>query len=210
MYVHGSLKEEATLASHVVKSTFHRPLCSSGRWRGFLLEESGFVTKATCWAGQPVVRQEKSLWWTQVLGCPLAFPSVSVSLLAGHLYNCNFTQAKKHRHVKRGDYAGACLRPCVVSVKNSLSGAEWPLKEQSSWMEKIIASKHSASQEVRLIRWTHECDFWHLWKMLPRYSRHGLWPWERTGLSDWMSFRIFNMLWYSCKLHVNWCSSKQQ
>lgn len=50
-----------------------------------------FVTKATCWTGQPVVRQERSLWRTQVLGCPLACPSVSITLPAGHLYNCNFT-----------------------------------------------------------------------------------------------------------------------
>lgn len=55
---------------------------------------AGFVTKATCWAGQPVVRQERSLWRTQVLGCPLACLSVSITLPAGHLYNCNFTQGK--------------------------------------------------------------------------------------------------------------------
>lgn len=54
---------------------------------------AGLVTKAPCWAGQPVVRQERSLWQTQVLGCPLACLSVNMARPAGHLYNCNFTQA---------------------------------------------------------------------------------------------------------------------
>lgn len=79
---------------------------------------AGFVTKATCWARQPVVRQERSLWRTQVLGCPLACLSVSIALPAGHLYNCNFTQAKTKPcctggRVKR-DYTGVCLCVCFL------------------------------------------------------------------------------------------------
>lgn len=62
--------------------------------KGVPAGRAAFVTKATCWAGQPVVRQERSLWCTQVLGCPLACLSVSIAVLAGHLYICNFTQAK--------------------------------------------------------------------------------------------------------------------
>lgn len=89
-----ALWKRKPLCRFILESTFQRPLCSSPRWRRLQLEELGFVTKATCWAGQPVVRQERSLWRTQVLGCPLACLSVSVALLAGHLYNCNFTQAK--------------------------------------------------------------------------------------------------------------------
>lgn len=80
-------------AAHLGK---HLPSSSVflGEMKGAPARRAGFVTKATCWAGQPVVRQERSLWQTQVLGCPLACLSVSIALPAGHLYNCNFTQTK--------------------------------------------------------------------------------------------------------------------
>lgn len=87
--------------------------------KGAPARRAGFVTKATCWAEQPVVGQERSLWWTQVLGCPLACLSVSVALPAGHLYNCNITQTKTKGRVGviRRDYTdSACA--CVSFVMN--------------------------------------------------------------------------------------------
>lgn len=46
-------------------------LCAPGGDEGAPARRAGFVTKATCWAEQPVVRQERSLWRTQVLGMPV-------------------------------------------------------------------------------------------------------------------------------------------
>lgn len=112
-----------------------------GEMKAAPARRAGFVTKATCWAGQPVVRQERSLWWTQVLGCPLACLSVSIALPAGHLYNCNFTQAKTKTcytggRVKR-DYTGVCLCVCFLCEEFS----KWcrvPSSEGYRLMGKII------------------------------------------------------------------------
>lgn len=116
--------------------------------KGVPERRAGFVTKATCWARQPVVGQERSLWWTQVLGCPLACLSVSVALPTGHLYNCNITHAKTKGRV--GSYKGRLYRQCLcmcLLCNISLNGAECPLLfdgETTSLCLKRI------SQEVRV------------------------------------------------------------
>lgn len=84
--------------------------------KGASARRAGFVTKATCWAGQPVVRQERSLCRTQVLGCPLACLSVSIALPAEHLYNCNFTQRKTKTCYNRGVCKEGLYRRVFVCV----------------------------------------------------------------------------------------------
>lgn len=93
-YIHGSLKRKPLFAAHLGKhlrssSLFFAAMMRWWWWWGGVggapARKVAFETKATCRAGQPVVRQGRSLWWTQVLGCPLACLSFSVVLLAGHL-----------------------------------------------------------------------------------------------------------------------------
>ena len=91
----------------ILESAFHRPLKAADAGRASCETEDPF------WAGQPVVRQERSLWRTQVLGCPLACQSVNMAAPAGHLYNCNFTQGKTKPGCTggniKGDYPGVCF-----------------------------------------------------------------------------------------------------
>lgn len=133
-YIHGPLKEEAArpllFGRHLPSSS-----ASLGETKRAPDRGAGFVTKATCWAGQPVVRQERSLWQTQVLGCPLACLSVSPAVPTGHLYSCNFKLAKTRTCYMRGRgggledrdytiYNGVCFCACIF-CKDFNRVAKW-------------------------------------------------------------------------------------
>lgn len=118
----GPLKEEAILPL-ISEKHLPRSLCVLlTEMKG---KEIGFVTKATCWAGQGSCKTRKIFVVNTSAWLSSACLSVSGASLSGHLYNCDFTHARIQSAVT------VVVQVSVFHVCVLVSGAECLLRKNN-------------------------------------------------------------------------------